>query len=102
MKFTHNNGSVTLSADDNARPGFVVFAVKDTGIGIGADKLEDIFKPFSLSTRGTADEKGTSIGLMLCKEFVTENGGEIWIETQEGKGSTFYFSLRAGNERQNA
>ncbi len=95
IKFTHNNGSVVLSADTNSKPGFVVFAVKDTGIGISADKLPDIFKPFSSTTRGTADEKGTNIGLMLCKEFVTENGGDIWVETKIGQGSTFYFSLKA-------
>ncbi len=95
VKFTHNGGTVTLAADSIKKDGHVVFAVRDTGIGIRSEILKNIFQPFSTSTRGTADEKGTSIGLMLCKEFVTENGGEIWIETREGIGSTFYFSLRA-------
>lgn len=95
VKFTHAGGSVTISAERSSRPGFVVFAVTDTGVGIDPDKLTDIFEPFGVSTRGTADEKGNSIGLMLCKEFVTENGGAIWVETKEGKGSTFYFSLKA-------
>ncbi len=95
IKFTHPGGSVTISSHADMKPGFQVFAVKDTGTGIAQEKLADIFKPFSSSTRGTADEKGTSIGLMLTKQFVTENGGEIWIETEVGKGSTFYFSLKS-------
>lgn len=95
VKFTHNGGNVTLSADEKQKSGFVVFAIKDSGIGISAERQEIIFQPFASSTRGTADEKGTSIGLMLCKEFVNENGGDIWVASEEGKGSTFYFSLKS-------
>jgi len=98
IKFTHNDGNVTLSAETTSKPGYVVFAISDTGIGIRKENIGNIFEPFSNSTSGTADEKGTGIGLMLCKEFVTENGGEIWVESQEGKGSTFYFSLKAAQK----
>ncbi len=94
IKFTHNYGSVTISADKNKKPGHTVFCVKDTGVGIGKEKIANIFEPFSNSTRGTADERGTSIGLMLCKEFMVENGGEIWVESEVGKGSAFYFSFK--------
>ena len=75
-------------------PGFTLFAVKDTGIGINKEKIAEIFEPFSSSTKGTADESGTSIGLMLCKEFVVQNGGKIWVESDPGKGSAFYFSFK--------
>ncbi len=95
IKFTHNDGRVLLCAEKNPDSKQVIFSVKDNGIGISAEKQQDIFKPFSSSERGTANEKGTSIGLMLCKEFVNENGGEIWVKSELGKGSTFYFTLNA-------
>ncbi len=95
IKFTHIDGKIVLSAEKNLESKQVMFCVQDNGIGIGAEKQHDIFKPFSSSERGTANEKGTSIGLMLCKEFINENGGEIWVKSELGKGSTFYFTLTA-------
>jgi signal transduction histidine kinase len=97
IKFTNNGGSVTINAETTSKPGFVVFSISDTGTGISNERLANIFEPFVNSTRGTADEKGTGIGLMLCKEFVEENGGAIWVETREGRGATFYFSLKKGS-----
>lgn len=95
VKFTHVNGSVEINADKNLRQGFTVFIIKDDGVGIEKEQLQHIFEPlFSSSTRGTANERGTSMGLMLCKEFVMENDGDIWVESEHGKGSTFYFSFR--------
>ncbi len=94
IKFTNKGGTISVSADTTSRPDFIVFSVKDNGIGIKTKNLSEIFEPFSSSTRGTANEQGTSMGLMLCKEFVIENGGNIWVESEEGKGSTFYFSFR--------
>lgn len=94
IKFTYSNGTVEVYAHKNKKPGFITFEVKDNGIGISKEQMANIFEPFGTSTRGTANEKGTSIGLMLCKEFVKENGGEIWVESEPGKGSSFYFSLK--------
>ena len=94
IKFTRQGGHVVIGVDPNKAPGYTVFFVKDDGVGIDKNKLSDIFEPFSSSTRGTANEEGTSMGLMLCKEFMTENGGKIWVESEAGNGSTFYFSFR--------
>jgi len=95
IKFTHTNGKVILSAAKSGSDEEVTFCVQDDGIGIAPEKMQDIFKPFSSSERGTANEKGTSIGLMLCKEFVNENGGNIWVNSEPGKGSSFFFTLKS-------
>jgi signal transduction histidine kinase len=94
IKFSHKDSTVILDADKYSRQGFTVFSVQDTGVGIDKEQKAKIFEAFSSSTLGTNNEGGTSIGLMLCKEFVTENGGDIWVESEPGKGATFYFSFR--------
>jgi len=93
IKYTHENGKIEIAADNSSRPGFTVFSVKDDGVGIDQDMQASIFSPL-YSMEGTANEKGTGIGLMLCKEFVLQNGGDIWVESELGKGSSFYFSLK--------
>jgi signal transduction histidine kinase len=82
---------------------FIVIAVTDTGVGIPAEKLPGLFKlgetveiVETYSTPGTAREKGTGLGLMLCKEFVEKNNGTIHVTSRVGKGSTFEFSLPKG------
>lgn len=94
IKFTHSEGTVTLNANTETQPGFVVFSVTDTGIGISQGQLEKLFEPFNGASRGTANEKGSGIGLMLCKEYTELNGGKIWATSKEGEGSSFYFSLK--------
>lgn len=95
VKFTYENGAVDLSASTNTIPDMVVFAVRDNGTGISKEQQQRIFDPLGSSKRGTADEQGNSIGLMLCKDFVVQNGGAIWVESEEGNGSVFYFSLKS-------
>lgn len=92
IKFTHRNGKVELKATD-MKDG-VEITVSDTGIGMPKEILLKLFRiDANLSTRGTEDEKGTGLGLFLCKEFAGKHGGKIWAESQSGKGSTFTLFL---------
>jgi signal transduction histidine kinase len=92
IKFTNDGGEITLTAQDQGKDWLV--SVSDNGIGMTHEiqsKLFDKINPYS--TRGTANEKGTGLGLLLCKEFIEKNGGRIWVESEETKGSTFWFTL---------
>lgn len=93
IKFTSQNGKISIKAipyNNN----FVKIVVSDTGIGIPESKLLKIFSvDENLSTRGTANEKGTGLGLVICKEFVEINGGNIWVESKEQKGTDFIFTI---------
>jgi signal transduction histidine kinase len=92
IKFTNDSGEIVISAE--AKDKDWVISVRDNGIGMSDEiqkKLFDKINPYS--TRGTANEKGTGLGLILCKEFVEKNGGRIWVESKEGQGSTFWFTL---------
>jgi signal transduction histidine kinase len=92
LKFTSVNGKVEIKSASAVHS--IEISVEDNGAGI---KQEDIGKIFKIgagfSKRGTGNEKGTGLGLMLCKEFVEKHGGKIWVKSEEGKGSTFTFSI---------
>jgi signal transduction histidine kinase len=93
IKFTPEKGRVSLGLVDDDEEKITVY-VKDDGVGIEPDKIDHLFHiDNNYSTRGTNDEKGTGLGLTVCREFVEKNGGEIWIDSTPGKGSCFYFSL---------
>jgi signal transduction histidine kinase len=94
VKFTHTGGHIEINAVIQPGEPYVTFSVKDDGIGIDPEMQQHIFEPYNESTTGTANEKGTSIGLMLCKEFVSQNGGDIWVESVKGEGATFYFYFK--------
>ena len=73
----------------------IIICVADNGVGIASQRLNDLFQiETSFSTTGTANEKGTGLGLILCHELVRENGGQIWAESTLSEGSRFYFTLR--------
>lgn len=92
IKFTETGGMVWVEASEQGDE--IIISVGDNGIGIQPDTQQFLFtKTSSYSTRGTANEKGTGLGLILCKEFVEKNGGRIWMESTPGVGSTFYFTL---------
>ena len=72
----------------------ILFSVKDSGIGMSKQILENLFRiDVNVSRQGTDSEPSTGLGLILCKEFVDKHGGQIWAESEVGKGSTFYFTL---------
>jgi len=99
IKFTRSGDSIKVSADtiDN---NMVKVTIKDSGIGI---KPADLVKLFHIdqqhSTVGTAQERGTGLGLILCKELIEKNGGTIWAESVEGKGSSFIFTVPRSEKR---
>jgi two-component system, sensor histidine kinase and response regulator len=72
---------------------FIEICVADTGIGIKEEVLDKIRRNESITTYGTAKEKGTGLGMLLCREFTEENKGRFWIESEWGKGSRFYFTI---------
>lgn len=93
IKFSYPNGHIILNAQ-TTQPGFVQFSVTDYGTGIEKENQEQLLKlDNKLSIAGTDHEKGTGLGLVLCKEFVELSGGSIWLESEFGVGTTFYFSL---------
>jgi len=92
IKFTPENGLITIEAEESKIAWKI--RVRDTGIGMDEDILQKIFTDNSnITTYGTNNEKGTGLGLSLCKEMVLKNKGEIWVESQPKKGSTFYFTI---------
>jgi signal transduction histidine kinase/uncharacterized protein HemY len=94
IKFTPQDGKVAIRAfmENN----HVEVEVSDSGVGISQDNLNKLFRlDHKIQTMGTAKEKGTGLGLILCKEFVEKNNGKIWVKSVEGKGSQFYFTLPA-------
>ena len=97
IKFTNNGGAININAEVNS--GNVTISVSDNGIGIEPESLTKLFDISKIhTTTGTAKEKGTGLGLLLCKEFVEKHGGKIWVESECGKGSIFYFNIPYNTE----
>ena len=92
IKFTPEGGTITLAVQKVKND--VRVSIADTGVGMSAEVIQKLFRiDTKHTTKGTADEKGTGLGLILCKEFVEKNGGKIWAESEPGRGSVFYFTL---------
>jgi len=109
IKFTPAGGTVTLKASPNpskggefslpfgeGRGGAYTISVADTGVGMSEDQVCNLFKLDSWqSRRGTADEQGSGLGLIVCKELLEKHGSELHVESEEDKGSRFWFELSA-------
>jgi signal transduction histidine kinase len=93
IKFTYGNGQIELNSEESAN--IVVFSVKDNGIGISPEQQQQFLKSNLQVSYGTKGEKGSGLGLQLICEFVKANNGRIWLESIQGKGTTFYFSFPA-------
>lgn len=94
IKFTSGGGSISISTSIN--PGNVTVSVSDTGIGISPERIQNLFDLTNIhSTAGTSGERGSGLGLILCREFVQKHGGKIWVTSEPGKGSDFRFTLPA-------
>lgn len=93
IKFTQTGGGIFIDSE-MMNDKFVRISVRDTGVGISAEDVEKLFRiDKQHTTLGTDSEKGTGLGLVLCKELVEKNGGMIWVESEEGNGCTFFFTL---------
>ena len=92
IKFTNPGGSIVISAEQKQNE--LMITVSDNGTGIKKESINKLFRiEESTSTIGTQNEKGTGLGLLLCKEFILKHNGRIWVESEWGKGSEFHFTL---------
>ena len=92
VKFSLPGGTISITAE--RLPSEFTVSVRDNGVGISKDNLNKLFDlNGNLTTRGTKNEQGTGLGLILCKEFIDKHKGKIWVNSEEGKGSVFSFSI---------
>lgn len=92
IKYSHPHTKVEIRVHQQERD--VIIAVKDEGQGIPTTELDKLFQPFSkTSVKGTQNEAGTGLGLLICRQIVEAHHGRIWVESEVGKGSTFYVAL---------
>ena len=92
IKFTNPGGEIIIRAEQKEKE--LIVSVTDNGVGIKKEDIHKLFRiDYNYSTLGTNKEKGTGLGLLLCKEFIEMHGGKIWAESDEEKGCTFNFSI---------
>ena len=92
LKFTPAEGRVTIQTEEQDT--MIQVSVIDTGVGVSPDKLAGLFEVMAgRTTDGTSGEKGTGLGLLLCKDFVEKHGGRVWVDSVMGQGAAFHFTL---------
>lgn len=98
IKFTHINGKINIY--ERVNDSYIEITVADNGVGMNEETQKNLFNiETNISTNGTAKEKGSGIGLILCQEIVEKNGGDIWVESELGKGSHFKFTIPIWREQ---
>ena len=101
IKFSLQGASVWLTAENQGNQ--ILFQVKDQGRGIPADKLETIFERFQQAdVSDSRNNEGTGLGLAICRSIVQQHGGQIWVKSTLGEGSTFYFTLPKNHSLSNS
>jgi signal transduction histidine kinase len=94
IKFTPVGGTIKIEAEELTDA--ILFTISDTGVGITSDDIKKLFRiDTNYSTKGTQKEDGTGLGLLLCQEFIDKHGGRIWVESEPGMGSKFFFTIPA-------
>jgi signal transduction histidine kinase len=94
IKFTKEGGQINIKSQI-IDGGYVSIVVSDTGVGMSDDQIASIFNfGKKVATRGTNNEKGNGLGLILCKEFIEKLGGKIWVESKVNEGTSFYFTIQ--------
>lgn len=92
IKFTPQHGKIIVETEKHNDQ--IQLSISDTGVGIKQEIMDKLFRiDTQVTSKGTENEKGSGLGLILCKEFVERNGGEIWVESKLGKGTTIRFTL---------
>jgi len=91
IKFTPEGGEIVVDAQDDAESWKII--ISDSGVGIAEENLPKIFGDKFFTTSGTQKEKGSGLGLLLSKELIEKNNGKIWLDSIEGEGTSFYFTL---------
>ena len=92
IKYSHQGGMVKVVVEQDN--GLCKFSITDEGVGIEKNRVEQLFSQAVVSTtKGTLDEKGTGLGLLICKELVALHNGTIGVESEVGKGANFYFAI---------
>jgi len=92
IKFTNPGGEIVISAEQKEDE--LMVTVSDNGVGIKKEAIDKLFRiDVNYATMGTQNEKGTGLGLILCKEFILKHSGKIWVESEPGKGSKFCFTI---------
>jgi len=101
IKFTPIDGKVEVSARPVRK--YIEISITDSGVGMSEEVKSKLFRiDVSSTTPGTSGEKGSGLGLILCKEFIEKNGGTIWVDSEEGSGSSFRFTLIKNSPRKKA
>lgn len=96
IKFSYNDSEILVNV--GIEDGMVVVSVKDNGKGMSRDEQKKLLNTEThFSKYGTNNEEGSGLGLLLCLDFARKNGGDLWFESEEGKGSVFFFSVPVGN-----